>query len=224
MVGLCMAPLAALAQEAEPAAPAAPATPAPEAQATPAPQNATEPPSAWIKVCNTNAETKAEICIMTQELRAETGRPIAAVHIQSGAEAGKYGIGVMVPPGFIIPPGVTLTVDGQKKGAAQFVICIPQSQQQPATCIAQATVDQNFINALKAGNKLSLVVVNSQNKPIPIDMTLAGFSKTFDGPGLDRAAAEAKRQQLSEALQKNALEARKKLIEQQQKEKENSSN
>jgi hypothetical protein len=80
------------------------------------------------------------------------------------------------------------------------------------------------VKALKKGNQLALVVVNPQNRPIPIELSLAGFSKTFDGPGIDRAAAEAQRRQLSEALQKSAEEARKKLIEQQQKELGNTGN
>jgi invasion protein IalB len=192
---------------------AAPAAPA--AQAAPAAPGA---PSPWIKICNTNPQTNDEICVVNQELRAETGQPIAALTIQSTKEPGKYGVGVVVPIGFVLPPGVALAVDGAKKAQAQYTICIPPSAQQPSICIAQAVVADDFIGALKKGNKLALVVVNPQNKPIPIEMSLSGFSKTFDGPGVDRAAAEAQRQQLSQALQKSAEEARKKLIEQQQKE------
>jgi len=69
-----------------------------------------------------------------------------------------------------------------------------------------------------------LTMVNPQNRQIPIELSLAGFTKTFDGPGIDRAAAEAQRKQLSDALQKSAEEARKKLIEQQQKELGNTGN
>jgi invasion protein IalB len=185
---------------------AAPATPPPTA------------PSPWIKVCNTNPETNAEVCVVTQELRAETGQPIAVVTIQLGQEPGKYGLGIVVPIGFVLPPGIALTVDGTKQGTAQYTICIPPTNNQPSVCLAQTAVNDDFIGALKKGAKLALVVVNPQNRAIPIELSLAGFSKTFDGPGIDRAAAEAQRKQLSEALQKSAEEARKKLIEQQQKE------
>jgi len=177
--------------------------------------------SAWLKICNTDPNTKTELCVMNQELRAETGQPIAAVTIQTTGEPGKFGLGVVVPIGFLIPPGITLTVDGTKAGNAQFAICLPPSNRQAPVCLAQAQVGEDFIAALKKGNKLSLILVTPQNKPIPIEMSLNGFSKTFDGPGVDRAAAEAQRQQLSEALQKSAEEARKKLIEQQKKEIEN---
>jgi invasion protein IalB len=202
---------------------------APAPVAPTAPGAAAAPPAAsqsrWLKVCNTDPKTNTEICVINQELRAETGQPIAAVTIQSTAQEGKYGIGLVVPIGFILPPGIALTVDGEKKGEAQYTICLPPSARQAAVCIAQASVAEDFIAALKKGNELALVVMSpQQNKPIPIRVTLSGFSKTFDGPGVDRAAAEAEREQLSEALQKSAEEARRKLIEQQQKEMGNAPN
>jgi invasion protein IalB len=201
-LALCIASAVSSAQE----------TPAPAPPAAPA------PPSPWLKVCNIHPQTKAEICVVTQEVRAETGQPIAAVTIQKLKDEGKYGVGLVVPIHVRLPEGVTLTVDGEKKATAQYVMCIPQSQQQPSACVAQAELTEDFISALRKGNELALVVINPQSKPIGIRLSLVGFSKTFDGPGVDRAAAEAQREQLSEALQKSAEEARKKLIEQQQKE------
>jgi len=185
--------------------------------AAPQPTAPQAPTSPWLKVCNTNPETNAEICVVTQELRAETGQPIAVVTLQIAGE-GKYGFGIVVPIGFVIPPGIVLSVDGNKVGQAQYTICLPPSNNQATVCLAQAPANQDFVNALKNGNKLTLTVVNPQNRQIPIELSLAGFTKTFDGPGIDRAAAEAQRKQLSDALQKSAEEARKKLIEQQQKE------
>lgn len=178
----------------------------------------TEQPSDWVKVCNTSATDNTETCAIIQELRAETGRQIATVTIQVGREPGKHTIATVVPTGFILPPGVGLAVDGNQLAAAQYTICLPPSNNQAPVCLAHASIDDEFITALKKGNKLALVVVNRQGRQIPIELTLAGFSKTFDGPGVDRAAAENRREQLSEALQKSAEEARQKLIQQQQKE------
>ncbi len=177
-----------------------------------------EAPQAWLKVCSTDPKTNNEACIISQELRPG-GRLIASVTIQSTKEPGQYGVQVVVPIRFLIPPGVGLAVDGNEIAKAQYRICIPGSNSQPlAMCLALAGIGEDFITALKKGNKLALVVVNPQGKKIPIEMTLAGFSKTFDGPGVDRVAAQTQREQLSEALQRSAEEARKKLIEQQQKE------
>jgi len=151
-------------------------------------------------------------------VRAENGRPIATVTIQLDREPGKHTVGLVVPVGFVLPPGVGMAIDGKQLTAAQYTICLPPSASQVPVCLAQAAIEDAFIDSLKKGNKLALVMVNPQGKPIPIEMSLAGFSKSYDGPGIDRAAAQAQREQLSDALQKSAEEARQKLIEQQQKE------
>ena len=177
-----------------------------------------EAPPAWVKVCNTAAATNTESCAMVQELRAETGRQIATVTIHLGSEPGKHTIGAVVPIGFVLPPGVGLAVDGQQLAAAQYQVCIQPGNNQAPVCLAQTSIDDEFISALKKGNNLQLVLAHRNGQQIPIELTLAGFSKTFDGPGVDRAAAHSRREQLSEALQKSAEEARRKLIEQQQKE------
>jgi invasion protein IalB len=203
---------AALAEDAapapadKPAAKAAPA-PAPNASATP-----------WVKICGTDPQTKKEGCVVSQELRAETGQPIATVSIQNTPDPKKYGLGLVVPLGFVLPPGVVLNIDNEKKATAPFVICIPGGQKQQPACVAQAVVADDFVGALKKGNKLSLVLTTAQGKAIPIDVSLSGFAKSFDGPGVDKAAAENVRQQLAKGLQERAQEARQKLIDQQQKE------
>ena len=84
---LCAATFGALAQEAPAPAPAAPA--APSAQAAPAAPGA---PSPWIKVCNTNPETKVELCVVNQELRSETGQPIAALTTSNLLRPGLAGL------------------------------------------------------------------------------------------------------------------------------------
>jgi hypothetical protein len=60
-----------------------------------------------------------------------------------------------------------------------------------------------------------MVAQNAQGKEVNIDVSLAGFAKVFDGPGIDPQQAEAQQKELNDALQKRAEEARQKLIEQQ---------
>lgn len=187
--------------------------------AAPAPAAASgQAPSPWIKICGTDPQTKKEGCVVSQELRAETGQPIATISIQNTPDPKKYGLGLVVPLGFVLPPGIVINVDGDKKATAPFVICIPGGQKQPPACVAQAVVADDLVGALRKGSKLSLVVTTPQGKTIPIDVSLAGFAKSFDGPGVDKAAAENVRQQLAKGLQERAEEARQKLIDQQQKE------
>ena len=69
-------PVAALAQDAE--------TPA----ATPSP---------WQKVCTVDPKSKAEVCGITQELRAETGLPLSTITINWKPGEEKYYAAVFVP-------------------------------------------------------------------------------------------------------------------------------
>jgi invasion protein IalB len=206
----------AMAEDATPAPADKPAAKA----AAPAPAAAAnnQAPSPWIKVCGTDPQTKKEGCVVSQELRAETGQPIATISIQNTPDPKKYGLGLVVPLGFVLPPGIVINVDGDKKATAPFVICIPGGQKQPPACVAQAVVADDLVSALRKGTKMSLVVTSAQGKTIPIDVSLSGFAKSFDGPGVDKAAAENVREQLAKGLQERAQEARQKLIDQQQKE------
>jgi invasion protein IalB len=205
-------PAAALAPD-DAAAPA----PAPK-PAAPAAAPAQPAAAAWLKVCGPDQATKKETCVVSQEIRAESGQPIASVSLQPSQDPKKWGLGIVIPLGFVLPPGIGINIDGEKKAAAQYVICIPGAQKQPPACIAQAAVDENFIAALKKGKQMDMMITTPQGKTVPVEVTLAGFAKTFDGPGLDRAAAENVREQLAKGLQEKADEARKKLIDQQKKE------
>jgi hypothetical protein len=71
---------------------------------------------------------------------------------------------------------------------------------------------------MKKGGKITAISLNPQGKPMVFPFSLSGFTKVVDGAGLDRAAGKARRDALQDQLQKNAEENRKKLIEQQNKE------
>ena len=216
------APAFAIAEEAQQPDANAPAAtaPAPDAAAPAAPTNAAGASSnaPWLKVCGTDPNTKKEACVLTQEIRAESGQAIASVSLQPSSDPKKFSFGVAVPLGVLMPPGIVINVDGEKKATAQYIICIPSQQKNPPACVAQAAVTDEFVAAMRKGKKLDLVVVMGQGKTVPIEVTLAGFAKTYDGPGLAKAAAENAQKELSKGLQERAEQARKKLIDQQQKE------
>jgi invasion protein IalB len=198
-----------------------PAEPPADATAAPAPQAAAAPPQGplpWLKVCGTDPATKKEACVMTQEIRAESGQPIASVSLQQTADPKKFVLGFAVPLGVVMPPGIVVNVDTEKKATAQFIICVPGQQKNPPACIAQAQVTDEFVASLRKGKGMQLMLVMGQGKTVPIDVTLAGFAKAYDGPGLAKAAAENAQKELAKSLQQRAEQARQKLIEQQQKE------
>jgi invasion protein IalB len=225
---LAFAPLGAMAQEAVdevPAAPdaAAPAPAAPEAApaapAAPAGAAATrpQPPGTWAKYCNTDPATQKELCMVILELHANNGRTVASVSIRQVTGEDKISMVAAIPPGMLIQPGLRLMIDGGKPTFMKFGICFPNA------CYGELEINKDFIGLLKGGSKLVLTTLNTQGKPIAFPITLAGFTKVYDGranpaPTTSDAAPAQSRADLENALQDAAEAQRKKLIEQQQKE------
>lgn len=197
----------AAAPAAKPAAAPAAAAPAPSGPDVAAGQ---APDSPWVKVCGNDPGNK-QTCVVRMELRGDNGVFISSVSLQKVPDGDKYGFGILMPVGVFLPPGVGITVDTKKSGTAPYTICLPN----PPVCVAELLVDNAFITSLKKGAKVTLTASNAQRKEINIDMPLTGFGKVFDGPGMDVAQAMAKQQELTDALQKKADQARQKLIDQQ---------
>jgi len=205
--------LSAAAQAAPPAAPAAAPAPAPAAP-PPGPPPAAGPgdqPS-WVKVCNTDPASKKELCLVIQELRAETGQFIASATIRRFTGDSKLSLIAAVPPGMLIQPGIRVQIDTGKQSQIKYGICYANA------CYGELDIDDDFITSMKGGKQLIITALNQQAKGVSFPMTLAGFTKAFDGKGLDPSEAQARQDSLNKALQARAEEARKKLIEQQQKE------
>jgi invasion protein IalB len=194
---------------------AAPAAPA----ATAAAPSADAPSSPWVKTCGTTTDGKTTICNTSQEMWLnQDGSVRASLGIQPKADKGKYGIGGFVPLGFIIPAGVVLAIDGQAKATAQFMQCNPPLQDLPPGCFISSEVGEDFITALRKGNELALVVTNGQNQQLPIKLSLAGFSKSFDGEGIDPVALRAQQVEKSKQFQDAAKAAAQRMIDKQRQE------
>jgi invasion protein IalB len=186
-----------------------------EAGEAPAEAAPAAPETPWIKVCNADETTNAQNCNTSYVLLSQSGSLIASFSLQELPE-NKFGVGTFVPLGFVIPAGVQLAIDGEVKGTAQFTICVPGSTAGPPGCAARTEVTSDFIDQMKKGNKLAIVLANTQGQPIPIEMTLIGFSKTFDSEGLDPVAARAMEVEQSRELQEDARAAFQRMIERQQ--------
>jgi len=171
--------------------------------------------SQWFKVCTPDEAGGTPTCNVSHVLVAQNGSLIASFSIQSLAED-KIAVGAFVPLGFVIPAGVQFAVDGEAKAAAQFTICVPPSSDGPAGCAARAELSTEFVDALRKGNKLAIVLANTAGQAIPIEMTLIGFSKTYDSEGLDPVAARAFEVEQSRQLQDDARAAFQRMIERQQ--------
>jgi invasion protein IalB len=204
----------ALAQSAQPTPPAKPAAPAADGGQQPGgppPATAAGGQPAWVKLCNTDPASKKELCLTLQELRAETGQFIASATLRQVSGDDKISFIAAVPPGMLIQPGLRVQIDTGKQYPLKYGICYPNA------CYGELEVDADFVNALRKGKQLVLTTLNQQAKGVAFPMTLTGFGKAYDGKGLDAAGQAQRQDDLNKALQARAEEARKKLIQQQQK-------
>ena len=191
-LAMIMAPLAAMAQD--------------------APAATDKPSNGWVKVCNTDPASKKELCLVIQELRADTGQFIASATLRQFTGDTAINFIAAVPPGMLIQPGIQAVIDNGKPYEIKYGICFPNA------CYGELKVDDAFVSALKSGGQLVIKTLNQQAKAVTFPISLNGFTKTYESKGLDAAAAKAKQDELNKALQARAEEARKKLIEQQKKE------
>ena len=170
------------------------------------------PDSPWAKLCNTDPATGKELCLTIQEIRADTGQFIASATIRTIAGEAKKSLITAVPPGMLLQPGLRIQVDEAEPVEVKYGICFPNA------CYGELEVDDAFVSKLKAGGRLTLTTLNQQAKPVNFPMSLSGFTRAFDGAGLDQAAQQSRESELADALARRAENARQKLIEQQQKE------
>ena len=163
--------------------------------------------SPWIKVCNKDPKVNKQICLITQELRTNTGQFLASVALREIEGESRKTLLIAVPPGMLIQPGLRVQVDAGKQAEGKYGICFPNA------CYSEMVVDDAFIGTLKAGGKLILTTLNQQAKPIPMELTLAGFTKVYTGDPTDVAELQRKQEELQNELQRRADEARQKLID-----------
>jgi invasion protein IalB len=188
----------AVAQD-QPAAAAPPAAPA-----APATSNVTQPE--WEKVCGNVSEQQE--CHTSRRRLAATGQPIAQIMIIERAD--KKLVQVAVPPVALIQPGIQLKIDEGEATGVKYVVCTP------GECLALGEINDDYVAKLKNGGSLFISMLNPQGKPVNFDISLAGFTSVYDGPGLDPAEAQARQQKLEDELKRKADEARQQLLQLQQ--------
>lgn len=175
-------------------------------------QGAASEQSPWLKICQTDANTKKELCVVTQEVRAETGQFIASATLRKVTDEDRISLVTSVPPGMLIEPGMRVQVDNGKESTVKFGVCFPN------VCVGELVVDKAFVDSMKKGSVMTLAAANAQGQVIRVPMRLTGFTRTYDGQGLDPTAASQRQSDLNKALQERAQQARDRLIQQQQKE------
>jgi invasion protein IalB len=164
------APLPALAQDAS-AAPAAAPT---NAEAAPAAQpQVPDAVKAWAKFCDKQPNGHT-VCIV-RKLTFHDTSIIASFVLRIDQAKGVPTLAVAaVPVGVLLKPGLRWQVDNGKPQTLPYWRCTPQ------TCESEQLASPAFINQLRKGNKLTLVAKDVNNKDLPVDISLVGFSAAYD--------------------------------------------
>lgn len=176
------------------------------AQAPAAPAGAAA--KTWVKVCSEDPKSKKKLCMIAQELRAETGQFLASVALREIEGQKRKSLVVAITPGMLLRPGLSIQIDKGKQNKGAYGICFPNA------CYAEIVVDAAYIAKMKKGAKLSLTTLNQQAQPVRFDMTLKGFTSAYDGAPVDPKQVANDQKKLQDMLRKRAEEQRKKRLEQ----------
>lgn len=167
--------------------------------------------NAWLKICSTDEQAKKEVCLITQELRSDAGQFLASIAIRETPGEARKAMIASIPVGMLIQPGVQLQIDGSKPDVGRYSICFPNA------CYAELAIDADYINRLKRGGKLQMTTINQQGRQVRFDLTLIGFTATYDGEGMNPKQLEEKQADLQRQLEDKAKEARDRLVAEQRK-------
>ena len=159
----------------------------------------------WVKVCPPKEQNGGkELCVIQREFVSDEGQPVMAIAVYDTKGEAQRKVVFVVPPGFLLQPGLRFSVDNSKSEPARFQICLQG-------CFAEALPKDDILNAMKRGNLLSVSLQNQFAREVVFQAPMTGFGKVFDGPGLDPAAYDQQQRQLREQMEKQAEERRRAL-------------
>jgi invasion protein IalB len=199
----------ATAQTKDKAAPAAPKGAAPAAPAAkgaePNIQQQVAVPSPWTKICERDPNANKQVCLIAQDIRAETGQFLASVAVREVEGEPKKQFIVAVPPGMQLQPGMRVVIDRNEPLPARYSICFQNA------CYGDMDIDAKFIDVMKKGQALTVQAINQVGRTVNYTLVLKDFAKAYDGPAVDPKEIQAQQQKLKEGMQKQADEVLKKL-------------
>ena len=176
------------------------------AAAPAAAQQSNEVPKGWYKLCS--KVDKNEICSVQYNIAAQSGRMVAAVNVfQSKGKNNVERFQIVVPTARFIPAGIKMKIDSGRENTIPYFLCMPDR------CMAETPLTPPLVRALKAGGKISLITTNFQQQQNPLEVSLKGFTKVFDGPPLKRQENAARQAKIKEELERKAAETRRRLQE-----------
>ncbi len=155
-----------------PVAQATPAPAAPQAEATPA-----NPPASpgWIARCSSASRGAPLECAAEQTaVLTKTGQLIILINIHVPGDTHMPAAIVQLPLGLNLPAGAKLQVDDGKTTDMQIQTCEQRG------CFANAPIASDMLAEMKSGKQLKVSFQNLAKETISIPMPLADFAAAYD--------------------------------------------
>lgn len=155
------------------------------------------PQPQWQKICSKVGES--DICNVQFNVTTAQGQLITGVNLLTSKGKIKRRIfQVAVPTGRYIPQGLKMKIDDGKENTLPYSICLPDR------CIAEVGLSDGLVKALKGGGNIRLTSTNFRSQKNPVNVTLKGFTSSFDGAPLKRAEVSDRKKKLEAELRKKA--------------------
>ncbi len=135
--------------------------------------SAPKPEDNWLKIC-APLDSGEKACIMRQ-IVLQNGQFFGSFMLRNDpGQENKLLAVAAVPLGVLLPFNMVWQIDGGKPIRVPFVLC------DKVSCTSQLVINENYINSLKKGSKLSLSTKTQQNKDLVVNINLAGFTSVYD--------------------------------------------
>lgn len=168
-----------------------------------------EMPRGWFKACSDQQDV--DICNVQNIMVADTGQLLTGISlIEVQGEVSREVFQVTVPSGRMLPPGVTMQVDGGQSQALEYLICLPDR------CIAEIPLTEQLVNQFKGGGQVTFTSTNFQNQTNPIEISLEGFTAAYDGEPMQQSDLEERQRRIQDYVERNTENLSERLRQEQQ--------
>jgi len=126
----------------------------------------------WNLFCDTPPGAQNEQCSLVQNVVAEDQPDVGlTVVILKTADGQNWLMRVLAPLGVLLPSGLGLKIDEEDVGRTAFVRCRPNG------CIAEAVMQPDLLEKLKAGENALFIVFRTPEQGIGVFVSLSGLKE-----------------------------------------------
>lgn len=142
----------------------------------------------WTKINEPaiNTETGEEVpqpTVVQRMLLNDENQQVASVGVQISEDGEEKKLIIEVPVGVRLDSGLAIQIDQDNPVTLPYRVCFPLG------CFAEITIADDFVNKLKAGSMLAVLVRPfHSSEVIGLPFSLAGFTAAYDGEagGIDK--------------------------------------